>query len=289
MTNLLTADFLRGWPLPLPADGDKHARGTVLVVGGSPQTPGAAVLAGLAALRAGAGRLQIATAAVAAPNLAVAMPEALVQGLPTTAMGGLALPDDRGPLRAAASEADALVIGPGLTDLEATTGLTSWLLDHVSAETIVVIDALAIAVLPTIGSRVGPSRGRLVLTPNAQEIHALAPGLDSDEAPHRQAVAAADATGAIVTLHGHVAAPDGRSWMAAGGGLGLGTSGSGDVLAGFAAGIGARCGDAAQAACWAAHLHSAAGDRLSARLGPVGFLAREIADEAPGILAAVSG
>ena len=287
MADLLTADLLRGWPLPLPADGDKRARGTVLVIGGSPQTPGAAVLAGLAALRAGAGRLQVATAAIAAPNVAVAMPEALVQGLPTTAMGGLALPDDWRPLRTAASEADALLIGPGLADLDATTSLTSQLLDHVSAHTIVVIDALAIAVLPKIGSCDGPSRGQLVLTPNAQEIQALVPGLDSEE-PHRQAVAAAEATGAIVTLHGHVAAPDGRSWMAAGGGLGLGTSGSGDVLAGFAAGLAARCGDAAQAACWAAHLHGTAGDRLSARIGPVGFLAREIADEAPAILAALS-
>jgi hydroxyethylthiazole kinase-like uncharacterized protein yjeF len=287
MTDLLTAELLRRWPLPLPADGDKRARGTVLVIAGSPHTPGAAVLAGLAALRAGAGRLQIATAAVAAPTVAVAMPEALVQGLPTTAMGGLALPDDWGPLRTAASEADALLIGPGLADLDATTSLTSELLDHVAIHTIVVIDALAIAALPNTGSRGGLSRGRLVLTPNAQEIHALVPGLDSEE-PHRHAVAASGATGAVVTLHGHVAAPDGRSWMAAGGGLGLGTSGSGDVLAGFAAGLGARCGDAAQAACWAAHLHSAAGDRLSARIGPVGFLAREIADEAPAILAALS-
>jgi ADP-dependent NAD(P)H-hydrate dehydratase len=287
MTDLLTADLLRGWPLPLPADGDKRARGTVLVVGGSPQTPGAVVLAGLAALRAGAGRLQIATAAVAAPTLAVAMPEALVQGLPTTAAGGLALPDDWGPLRAAASKAEALLIGPGLADPDATTSLTAQVLDHVSADTIVVIDALALAVLPKIGPCVGPSRGQLVLTPNAQEIHAIAPGLACDELD-RQAEAAAKATGAIVTLHGHVAAPDGRSWKAVGGGLGLGTSGSGDVLAGFAAGLGARCGDAAQAACWAAHLHGAAGDRLSARIGPVGFLAREIADEAPAILAALS-
>src|SRR4051812_50128644 len=58
----VTPALLRGWPLPPPGD-DKHDRGSVLVVGGAAQTPGAAMLAGLAALRAGAGKLQLAVAA----------------------------------------------------------------------------------------------------------------------------------------------------------------------------------------------------------------------------------
>jgi NAD(P)H-hydrate repair Nnr-like enzyme with NAD(P)H-hydrate dehydratase domain len=56
----LTPEFLRGWPLPLDPGDDKHDRGTVLVIAGSVRTPGAALLAGLAVLRAGAGRLRSA-------------------------------------------------------------------------------------------------------------------------------------------------------------------------------------------------------------------------------------
>src|SRR5918992_6023470 len=86
----LTAELLRGWPLPLDAGADKHDRGTVLVIAGTVRTAGAAVLAGTAALRAGAGRLQIATADPVAAALAAAVPEALVQGVPVTRDGSLA-------------------------------------------------------------------------------------------------------------------------------------------------------------------------------------------------------
>ncbi len=55
----LTPGLLRDWPLPTP-DGGKHARGTVLVIGGARATVGAVRLAGVAALRAGAGVLQLA-------------------------------------------------------------------------------------------------------------------------------------------------------------------------------------------------------------------------------------
>jgi NAD(P)H-hydrate repair Nnr-like enzyme with NAD(P)H-hydrate dehydratase domain len=65
---------------------------------------------------------------------------------------------------------------------------------------------------------------------------------------------------------------------------GLGTSGSGDVLAGAIAGLRARGTTSAQAACWGTHLHASAADRLASRLGPLGFLARELADELPALM-----
>lgn len=80
----LSAAALRALPLPSPG-GDKEQRGRVLIVGGSMRVPGAALLAGEAALRAGAGKLQIATAASVAPGMALAVPEALVLGLAQTA------------------------------------------------------------------------------------------------------------------------------------------------------------------------------------------------------------
>ena len=68
--------LLRGWPLPQPdPDGDKETRGRVLVIAGSREMPGAALLAATAALRAGAGRLTVATADGIAPGVALALPE----------------------------------------------------------------------------------------------------------------------------------------------------------------------------------------------------------------------
>src|SRR3954454_10099340 len=102
-------------PLPSLAEGDKKSRGTVLVIGGSAELPGAALLAGLAALRAGAGRLRIATAARHATAIDVAMPEALVLGLAEAREGGL----DPRQIEMDADlnkRAEAVLIGPGLTD-----------------------------------------------------------------------------------------------------------------------------------------------------------------------------
>src|SRR5689334_25364086 len=102
---VITPGVLRGWPLPDPR-GDKESRGTVLVVGGSRFTPGAVLLAGVAALRAGAGRLQLAVDQSTAAALSIAVPEAKVVGLPEP---GAALPDE---LMDLAREADVLTIGP---------------------------------------------------------------------------------------------------------------------------------------------------------------------------------
>jgi NAD(P)H-hydrate repair Nnr-like enzyme with NAD(P)H-hydrate dehydratase domain len=82
-----------------------------------------------------------------------------------------------------------------------------------------------------------------------------------------------------VISFGTVATADGRCWCDPTDVQGLGTSGSGDVLAGTVGGLAARCGDATQAACWAAVAHRGAGARLADRLAPVGYLARELADE----------
>src|SRR3954469_13119973 len=87
---VVTSALLRDWPLPEVSEGDgKHERGTVVVVGGAADTPGAVLLAGLAALRAGAGRLTRATVAETATALAVAVPEAAVTALPATSNGAL--------------------------------------------------------------------------------------------------------------------------------------------------------------------------------------------------------
>src|SRR5689334_22341084 len=112
----LTSARLRAWPLPLDDDGDKYARGTVLVIGGSIRTPGAVLLGGLAALRVGAGRLQLATVEDHAPALGVGVPEAMVDGLRSLATGGIDPAPAIERLAAPVAAADAVLFGPGMED-----------------------------------------------------------------------------------------------------------------------------------------------------------------------------
>jgi hydroxyethylthiazole kinase-like uncharacterized protein yjeF len=266
--DVLTPALLRDWPLPVADDGeDKHARGTVLVLGGAASTPGAVLLAGTAALRVGAGRLQVATTPETAAALGVALPEAKVDGVRLEQLG-------EAPLEGVA----AVVVGPGLLSPEDAATVLEVLLPRLDGVALVV-DALALAALP---ERVP---GRAVLTPNPDELRHLASS-DSDDL-RALALEVAEARGAVVATLGWVAAPDGRCWRNEAGSVSLATSGSGDVLAGAVGGLLARGADPCQAACWATYLHSTAGDRLAATLG-TGLLARELLDALPRELVALS-
>ncbi len=276
MCDPVTPKLLRDWPLPVP-DGGKHARGTVLVLGGAAPTVGAVLLAGVSALRAGAGVLRLAVADSRAAALAVAVPEAAVYGLP--ALDGSAV----GYLGPALDRASTVLVGPGLDDLDATVDLLRALVPALRPDTALVLDAYALGALarvPELGARAA------VLTPNTGEGAALL-GYEPDDL----ALAAREIAGryrAVVSLYGHIATPRGRSFREDGGDAGLGTSGSGDVLAGIVAGLLARGADPDQAACWAAYVHSAAGQRLAARYGRLGFLARDLAAQVPVVLGELS-
>ena len=276
---VVTPALLKDWALPEVEDGqDKNARGMALVVGGAVSTPGAVLLTGLAALRVGAGKLQILTVEATAVALAVAVPEAGVLGLPAEPGGSLS-PDAADTVVAQAERAAAVILGPGLMDRDAAVALLEGVLPRL-ADTPVVLDGLALTAL---AGRPELLEGRqAVLTPHAGELAALLDGeeLDGPEA----GVAVARRYGAAVSSPGWVADPDGRTWCVEAGGIGLGTSGSGDVLAGLVGGMLARGAEPAQAAVWGQYLHAAAGDRLSAQLGRLGFLARELLDEVPRVL-----
>lgn len=277
----LTPNLLRGWPLPA-RDGAKDDRGGVLVVGGARRTPGAAALAGLTALRIGAGRLTLAVAGSVAAALAVATPESGVLALPEDDDGS---PTGELPPHLAdeLGRADAVVVGPGLDEPEGSARLVRGVLAALGEEgPAVLLDAFALGVLPGLADDVRLPRGRVVLTPNLAEAARL---LDGDEPdPADAAARVAGRWDAVVTCAGRVAHPDGRVWASATGYAGLGTSGSGDVLAGAVAGLLAGGCPPEQAACWGTAVHGAAGDRLAARVGPLGYLARELADEVPAVL-----
>ncbi len=280
----VTPALLRGWPLPsLDDGGDKHARGTVLVVGGAASTPGAVLLAALGALRAGAGRLSVATVRSTSVGLAVALPEALVAGLPEDEDGSLD-PDCAEQVVASCGSAAAVVLGPGLLGKAGARSLLERVLPdlHGDEGASVLLDAVALTALAGAPQLLTGLAGRVVLTPNSGEMAALLEGDDREGDDAARAVA--ERYGAVVAVRGAVAAPDGRLWHDEAGGIGLGTSGSGDVLAGVVGGLLARGASPEQAAVWGQYLHAAAGDRLAARVGRVGFLARELLDEVPLVL-----
>ena len=124
----VTAALLRDMPLPFPApDSDKEARGRVLVVGGSAQVPGAVRLAGEAALRAGAGKLQMAVPASLAVQLGLLLSEGRVFAL--AERDGEIEPDAAGTILAFVNKCDALLIGPGMIAKASSAELTHNLLE----------------------------------------------------------------------------------------------------------------------------------------------------------------
>ncbi|HZB21480.1 MAG TPA: NAD(P)H-hydrate dehydratase [Blastococcus sp.] len=285
---LVTPEVLRGRPLPEPTGG-KNARGSILVIGGSTETLGAVLLAAEAAMRAGAGKLQVATVASLAPFAATALPEALVRGLPETDGGAIA-PDAADSVRDLAEAADAVLIGPGMADKEATQAFGERLLPHLSGP--MALDALGLSCVTADDTCLHHLGGRVVLTPNPMEI-AYALHTDEEAIEADPASATLDLAGrarAVVGLGGAtswIATHDGELWQDESGSAGLGVSGSGDVRAGITGGLLARGADPAQAAIWAAYVHGRCGERLSSSVGRLGFLARELPPEIPKALAEV--
>lgn len=294
----ITARTLRDWALPQPSfDGDKEVRGHVLVVGGAREMPGAVMLAATAALRAGAGKLTIATAASVAPLVGMAIPEARVIGLAETANGGFTLEAAR-KLGELAGKVGALLVGPGMQDDGATAELVHALLPRF-AGTAIVLDACAMGAVRMAGETHLLDEPKdmahfrfaepVLLTPHAGELAHLT-DQDKDEVaadPRAAALAAAQRWNAIVALKGAttvIAAPGGQHWRHEGGNIGLAISGSGDALAGIIAGLAARGASLEQAAAWGVALHASAGEQLSIKYGVLGYLAREISAEVPGLL-----
>ncbi|WP_323144088.1 NAD(P)H-hydrate dehydratase [Massilia phyllosphaerae] len=300
-------NLLRSWPLPVPSgEGDKEVRGHVLILGGSREMPGAVILAATAAMRAGAGKLTIATGRSVAQLVALAIPESRVLGLAENEAGGFTV-EAVAALDPLADKINAILVGPGMQDEAATARLVHALLPRLEgSNTSVLLDAEAMgAILQPPDAAAGTEAGAAVnapfrfnvpvlLTPHAGEMAHLT-GIDKDaiqDDPDRHALEAAQRWNAVVALKGArtvIATPDGDCWQHEGGNVGLATSGSGDVLAGIIAGLAARGADLAQAVSWGVALHARAGVRLAERLGTLGYLARELPEEIPALLEQAAG
>jgi hydroxyethylthiazole kinase-like uncharacterized protein yjeF len=269
-------------PLPQVTNGDKESKGRILVIAGSRAVPGAALLCATAAMRAGAGKLRIATVQSVAPRVGVLMPEAMVVALPEEGDGGFAERTAK-PIAEQAASVDAVVAGPGVKHNDACAAIATALIESNAAL------ALDVGILKALKPPTTRRQPLPVLLPDTDELASLLDCGEDEIArdPLGCGIRAADRYSSVVLVKGpvsHVVVPDGDVWTFESGVPGLGVSGSGDVLAGIVGGLLARGAEPLNAWLWAVWLHGRAGAALMRKVGPIGFLAREIADEVPALM-----
>lgn len=257
-------------PLP-PADGPKDARGQLLLVAGSASCPGAALLSATAALRAGAGRVQLVTAPANVASLGIAVPETLVLG-----WDGCGAPPDAVLERA--RDADVVCIGPGLGDEAEPLALA--LTREIADTSVVVLDAGALSALDVVSAA-----HCCVAIPNLHEARELL-HVDDDGDVVRLARAVACRTGRPAVVRGETTVVhDGASAWREAAVTGLGTPGSGDVFAGLAAAFLSRGLPPTPALGWAVAVHADAGRALARGRPNPGILARDVVDAIPDAIA----
>jgi hydroxyethylthiazole kinase-like uncharacterized protein yjeF len=283
---VVTPAVLRDWPLPEPGT-DKQDSGRLLVLGGSTRSPGAVRLAGEAALRAGAGKVALATVESVVAGLAPLVPEAAMLPLRTDAAGAIDV-DQVSAIVEHAEQVDVLLAGPGLVDADHAVRLLERVLRRTDAT--LVLDALGSAYLTACPDGLRRLEGRVVLTANPHELARTAHTTDEEVSRDPLGVAARVAARCqVVVLCGgtakYLVTPRGDAWVVEGGGPGLAASGSGDVQSGILAGLLARGADPARAGAWAGYVHARCGERLASAVGPVGYLARELPAQVPAVLA----
>ena len=225
---IVTPEVLRGWQLPEPT-GDKNTRGSILVIGGSSETLGAVLLAAEAAMRAGAGKLQVATVGVGRP----VRRRRAARGAGAVAAGDGRRGDQRRRRRRGARPGRGGRRRPdraGHGRQGGTQEFGARLLPHLRGP--LALDALGLACVTADDACLHHLDGRVVLTPNPMEL-AYALHADEDELaddPAGAAAALAERARAVVGLGGvtsWVAAPDGALWRDDSGAAGLGVSGVG--------------------------------------------------------------
>lgn len=281
----LTPAELRRHPLPPVIEGDKYVHGRLLVIAGTRDIAGSAMIAATAAMRAGCGKVTIATVDSAAAGLRMAVPEAMVLGFAQARDGGLARStiDQLGKL---AEDYDAVVAGPGMKPNPVVTTLAARLC---LAGSPIALDAALLRGLAPAAKAARAADIPPILLPNMGEMAALL-DCSEEEAEADQIGCGREAARryqSIVLAKGVeslVVAPDGSAWRYGGGGAGLGVSGSGDTLAGIVGGLLARGAQPLAALLWGVWLHGEAGRALSKKVGPVGYLARDISAEVPALL-----
>ncbi|MBE7415532.1 MAG: NAD(P)H-hydrate dehydratase [Deltaproteobacteria bacterium] len=284
--NVLTGADIRKTLRPRRPESHKSTHGHLLVLAGSPGMTGAAYMAAVSAMRAGAG---LAT---------VGVPERLndIIEAKTTEVMSLGLPETReGTLGGVSFEAikkllpgkTAVVVGPGMRSSDEARRLIEMLLHEVRVP--VVIDADG---LNSFGPGIAAVKREgldIVLTPHPGEMARLL-GRSAAEVQSDRIGAAEELTrltGATVVLKGAgtlIAVPSGEIFINPTGNPGLATAGTGDVLAGMLGGLLAQGYSPVQAACTASYIHGLAGDEVKRAQGELGMMAMDLVPEIPRLM-----
>ncbi len=270
--SLLEPAMFRALLGPRPRGGHKGTFGHVLVVAGSRGKSGAAAMAGIAALRAGAGLVTVASALSAVPAIASHAPELMTEPLAETHNGSILQAID---LEAVAEGKTVIAIGPGLGRHPGTDMLVATAAEQFPQPMVLDADALGAEV------RGAPGRVR-VLTPHPGEMARIT-GLSVAEIQKDRVAAArtlATARQVTVVLKGQrtvIAFADGRVWINPTGTPAMGKGGSGDILTGMIAGFLAQYrGQPDEATAAAVYLHGRAGELGARALGERCLLATDL-------------
>ena len=274
--DLLTPEQLRELIEPRTADSHKGDFGRVTVVAGSMGKTGAALLAGMGALRSGAGLVTVATPGSCLPIVASMAPEIMTE----------ALAESDGSIAPSAIEhilevaQDVIACGPGLGRTRGASDFVRALVDRAAVPLVLDADALALLAEEP-GRLVGKDDRDVIITPHPGEMARLVGSSIDEVQANRLEVAADFATThhVYVVLKGHrtvIATPSGRIFINPTGNPGMATAGTGDVLTGMVAAWLAQLLDAEAACRIAVFLHGAAGDLAETSHGQVSMTATDL-------------
>ncbi|RPI79151.1 MAG: NAD(P)H-hydrate dehydratase [Desulfobacteraceae bacterium] len=272
------------------ADTHKGRRGHLLVLAGSMGKTGAATLAALGALRAGAGLVTVGIPVGLNAILEVKLTEAMTAPLAETAAGTLALAAEP-EIEQLWQGKTALVIGPGLSTHPETAELVRRLVAKCPLP--MVIDADGLNALAGHLQVLAAQKEHLVLTPHPGEMARLLDKQNKEVQADRLGLAARFAAeqGCCLALKGArtlIAEPGGEVFINPTGNPALAAGGSGDVLTGLIGGFLARGWPRLQAAMAGVYLHGLAADQLAAEQGETGILAHELLEPIPGLMSALA-
>jgi len=264
---------------PRPAESNKGKYGHVLVIGGSLGKSGAAAMAGISALRAGAGLSTVATSKSALPAVAGFYPELMTEPLPETEAGTIATSAGL-KIEELSKTMTVLAIGPGISRDPHTSTLVRSLVAHNKVP--MVVDADGLNAFEGHTNELNGKDRTLVITPHPGEMARLAACSTADVQKDRLGVARRFARehNLIVALKGNrtlVVQPDGAAWVNTTGNPGMSTGGTGDILTGMVAGLVAQNPkNPMMAVCAAVYLHGLAGDVMRDKLGEHSLIATDL-------------
>lgn len=269
--------------LKRPVTAHKGVFGRVFILAGSRGMTGAAHLAGMAALRSGAGLVTVGIPDAVYLVIAKRESELMIRPFPSTRQGTLSLKGFSGIERFCATQ-NVLAIGPGLSQQSATQKLIRKVFP--ATELPLVIDADGLNALKGHLKALGACRGRAVLTPHSGEFLRVFGGSldDSEVLRKKRAMDAAQKHGVVIVLKGHrtvVASADGEAHVNTTGNPGMATAGSGDVLTGVIAALIGQGLSVYEAACFGVHVHGLAGDLAAKITGQISLTAGDILRELP--------